>query len=307
MELNYHINITLNLQTINKDDEIELEVNGTIISYKNKKYIITVHQGYPIKSIIIDNIIYTDFIICSWCDLMILSIDNYLQNLFVFKQFVKKQIEPTDKYFINNHKLKFINYQFMELKMIPNNPLIMYNCFEINNINNNIIIAGQPIYNEKNKLVGIVSKIDTETNNIYSVPINYILTALNKHDNTKIYSLDEDINNINKLNNYKVICDKIYCSLHKMYIPIDTYILVNTDSFTNYNILLNNGRIKKANIIEINNNYYNYYYNNNLIINNNIITLTSGFIHLLKILDEGDLIEEILTNKKYNDFTIQEI
>jgi hypothetical protein len=201
------INITLNLQTIKRDDEIEIEVAGILMNYNKKAYIISVHQGLPIKSIIINNKTYSDYIICAWCDLIIIPSNDSFSDLFVFKQFVKKQMDPLDKLFINNNKAKFINHDFMEIGMIPNNPIIMYNKLEIDNINcsNNNILSGQPIYNMQDKLVGMVSRIDE--NHIYTIPTNYILNALNKKDNTIIYSLNEDINNIQKINNYKVICN----------------------------------------------------------------------------------------------------
>ena len=285
------INITLNLQSVNTDNEIEIEVKGFIINYNKKNYIISVHQGYPIKNIIINDKKYDDFIVCSWCDLLIIPFVE--TNLFVFKHFVKKQIEPTDNYYLNSNKLKFIKTEFMEIGMIPNNPTIMYNIFKsINDIN-----SGMPIYNEKYKLAGITSKIEQIEENIYyvySIPVNYILTALSKLDNTKIYSLNEDIKNIYKINNYKIMCDKIYCIMHKAYIPVESYIAINGDINSEYHIILFNGRRKKTHLIE----HYNNMTNNNIIVNNNNITLTLGFVNWLKILDEIELIEKILINNE---------
>jgi hypothetical protein len=253
-----------------------------------------VHQGYPIKSISINNKKYDDYIICAWCDLLILPLlSNDFSDSFVFKQFVKKQMEPTDKLYINDNKVKFNHREFIEIGMIPNNPTIMYNVY-LNDINN--IIAGQPIYN--NKLAGIVSKISNEY--IYTIPINYILTALTKKDNTIIYSLNENINYIHKINKYKLICGKIYCPLHKMYIPIETFVIINSD--LEYVLLLKNGRIINATLNNITNNNYN----NNLIINNDKITFTSSFMHLLKLLDKTELIENILV-KLMNNIQLNEI
>ncbi len=287
------INITLNLQTIKREDEIEIEVSGVLINYNKKDYIISVHQGLPIKSIMINNKTYSDYIICAWCDLIIISSDDSFPDLFVFKQFVKKQMDPLDKLFINDNKAKFISHDFMEIGMIPNNPMIMYNKLEIdNNFSNINILSGHPIYNMQNKLAGIVSRIDD--NHIYTIPTNYILNALNKKDNSIIYSLNEDINNIQKINNYKVICNKIYCSLHKMYIPVDSYVIINSDNISS--LLLKNGRTINPilNITNFNN------YNNNLIIKDNVIKFTSGFLHLLKLLGDTCLIKKILMNNINN-------
>jgi hypothetical protein len=214
---NTTINLTYVFQSVG-ELENELDVQGTLISYKNNIFIISVHFGYPIESIKINNEIYKNFIICAWCDLIIIPYKMEL-NIYTFKHFVKKQMEPTDKYFSNDSKLKFINNVFMEIGMIPNNPTIMYNVLK--SIGN--VTSGAPIYNEKNKLVGIISRfenIDMDINNVYCIPVNYILHALNKMDNTKIYSLNENIEEIVKINNYKIVCGKIYCILHKTYIPI---------------------------------------------------------------------------------------
>uniref|UniRef100_A0A6C0HWQ2 Uncharacterized protein n=1 Tax=viral metagenome TaxID=1070528 RepID=A0A6C0HWQ2_9ZZZZ len=299
------INITLNLQTIKREDEIEIEVAGILMNYNKKNYIISVHQGLPIKSIIINNKTYSDYIICAWCDLIIIPSNDSFSNLFVFKQFVKKQMDPLDKLFINNNKAKFINHDFMEIGMIPNNPIIMYNKLEIDNKNNNIL-SGQPIYNMQDKLAGMVSRIDE--NHIYTIPTNYILNALNKKDNTIIYSLNEDINNIQKINNYKVICGKIYCSLHKMYISVDSYIIINSDNIVS--LLLKNGRTINP-VLNTTNNYNNNYnynynnnYNNNLIIKDNVIKFSSGFLHLLKLLGDTCLIKKILMNNINYEYVI---
>jgi hypothetical protein len=289
------INITLNLQTIKREDEIEIEVAGILINYNKKNYIISVHQGLPIKSIIINNKTYSDYIICAWCDLIIIPSNDSFSDLFVFKQFVKKQMDPLDKLFINNNKAKFINHDFMEIGMIPNNPIIMYNKLEID-INNNIL-SGQPIYNMQDKLAGIVSRIDE--NHIYTIPTNYIFNALNKKDNTIIYSLNEDINNIKKINNYKVICGKIYCSLHKMYIPVDSFVIINSDNIVS--LLLKNGRTINP-VLNTTNMYNNY--NNNLIIKDNVIKFTSGFLHLLKLLGDTCLIKKILMNNINYEYVI---
>ncbi len=308
-----NINGIINLKYIlqnnasHNDNPIEIDIKGTLISLPkdNKIFIISIHNGYPIEKIIINNQTFDDFIICAWCDLVIIPYINNINNIFVFKNFVKKQMEPSDKYFINSTKIKYVNNIFVNLGFLPDNPIIMYNC--LRSFEN--IESGMPIVDEKNKLVGIVSKIDIrdKDNDIYyifSVPINYILKALSKKDNTKIYSLNEDINNIIKINNFKIICGKIYCILHKMYISIDSYIAIHGDINTNFYIKLENGREKKTQLIETN----NYMTNNNLIINKNNIKLSYGFLSLLNILDETELLENLLLKNnndlKWNDFNI---
>ena len=106
-----------------------------------------------------------------------------------------------------------------------------------------------------------------------------------------------------KINNYKIVCGKIYCILHKTYISIESYIAINGDINSIFNIILNNGRCKKTNLINTNNNMTN----NNLIVYDDNITLTSGLLHLLRISGETDIVENILINNndvKWNNYNI---
>jgi hypothetical protein len=307
------INITYvmqDLKLINTD--IEVEMKGVLVDFNSKTFVISVHNGYPIDKVIINNKTFEKFIICAWCDLILIPYhnDNQDNNLFVFKQFVKKQMEPEDKYYINNNinniRLKFVNNILIQIGHIINNPIIMYNCLKIGSLNENECIEpGTPIYNEKNKLAGIVSKIiknDTHSD-IYCVPVNYILKAMTKIDNTKLYTLAEDIYCIEKINNYKIICKKIYCNLHKTYIPVETYVAIHGDNSSYLSIIFTNGRHKKALLYEMNNNMSN----NNLLVNKNTIKLSYGLITLLHVLEEYELIEKINNNYdyiKWNNYNI---
>ena len=42
-----------------KKNEIEININGVLINYKKKYYIISSHQGLPIKSISINNFLFS--------------------------------------------------------------------------------------------------------------------------------------------------------------------------------------------------------------------------------------------------------
>ena len=240
--------IVMELQSLN-DDIIELPIYGINISYNNKNYIITVHQGLPIKSIKINNIIIHNYIKCEWCDLLIIpvSYENIL-NKTIFKHFVKKQMDNNIIFNTSNIKYTYIENIFAPISMTPMNPYIMYNIMEIQNKESDSIHklkTGLPIYiidKNKYKLTGIISKI--QGNNILSIPINYILTALSKKDNQTIYTLNESFDYIYKINNYKVICNKIYCHIHKTYVPINCYIATNGDSNKIFKIELKNTRIK---------------------------------------------------------------
>ena len=293
MDNNQTIKITYIMQDLKHfDTEIEVEMKGSIINFNSKSFVVSVHNGYPIEKVIINNKTFDDFIICAWCDLILIPYDNIFHcDSIAFKQFVKKQLEPEDKYFYNNIKLKYINNIFTPIGDMRCNPIIMYNCFKSDIVLDDCI--GAPIYNDKNKLAGIITKI-INTNDIYCIPANYILKALVKTNNTKIYSLIEEIDYIEKINNYKIICDKIYCSLHKNYIPVETYVAIHGDVSTYFSIILKNGRCKRVLAFETTNNLIN----NKLLVNKNIITLTYGLITILHALDEIELLEKI---NEHND------
>lgn len=298
-----HINLSFVLQSLESDkEEIIIEITGVIINFNKKHYIISVHQGYPIKYIIINDKKYDDFIICAWCDVLIIPYINNTST-YVFNKFVKKALEPIDNYTYNSHNIKFINNIFLEIGMIPNNPQIMYNC--LSGLSD--MKTGMPIINTINnnkKLAGIISRFNVETNQIYCIPINYILNALIKKDNSKIFTLNEDINYISKINNYKIVCGKIYCVLHKMYISIDNFMAFNTDINTEYYITFNNGRRRICNFSYIKSNIIN----NNIIIKDDNIIVSLGFLNLLKILNKTDLIKQIFINDdtklKYDKYNI---
>ena len=287
--MNIHIDINLIVQFI--EDSTVVELSATLINYKNNNYIISVHQGLPIKQIIINEIIIDNYIQCEWCDLLIIPVSSKMMssfsNVFVFKQFVKTQLDTTVNYTTNHILYKYIESIFMPISMIPNNPSIMYNVMK--QIEPLFQKAGTPIC-INNKLSGIIAK--NKNDHIYSIPVNYILIALNKVDNTTIYMLDENIKDIYKINNYKVICDKIYCKLHKLYVPINCYIAVHGDSKYNCHIEYNNGRIKNQEICEFKNIILN---KSKIILEKNNITISSGFFHWLKLDNKIDIIKKIFS------------
>lgn len=300
------LTLKLRLQLQSLTNDINVEIDGIIISYKNKKYIIACHSGLPIKHIYINNERIADYMLIQWIDLLIIPTEN-TYNTFVFKQFVKKQMDVSSRYIVDMDVCKFIRKEVIPIGMIPNNPDIMYNIMKFTeNISNGITVC------INNKLCGLVSK--TENKRIYVIPINYILIALEKKNNI-IYTLNEPLNDIYKLNNYKIISSnnsdefkKVYCPQHKIYIPINTWLAINGDEGKSIDITLQSGVIKKT--------YYTRFENeliinsNSIKISGNVITITSGLLELLKFQDNTELIELIFSNldeKKTFDYMIDSI
>ncbi len=283
--------IEIKLIVDNIDTEIEVSLWGTVIKYLSNYYILSVHCGLPIKRIMIRDKLYTDYIISAWNDLIVIPLSDPFSETFVFTQFVKKQMTPVDRIYINNNVCKFMSRKFLPINMIPNNPTIMYNIIkstdQLDEMSN-----GLPVYINMNKLFGIVSKNEDKT--YYIIPIQYILKTLTKKDNTKIYKINELKNNINKVSNYKLIGSKIYCNLHKCYITLSTYEAVHGDMNINIKIITKDNLLKTTNYIE----FINREINNNIIIDikDNIIKMNSAMLHILKILNEYDIIAKYFDN-----------
>ncbi len=281
----------------NQREVVTVQLKGIIINYENNNYIISVHQGLPIKKIIVNDKEYIKYIYCAWNDLIIIPIDEIIPDTFVFKQFVKKQMDFNNNYIINTHTAKFIKSSFVPIKMIPNNPCIMYNIFKCKE---NIKPGQAIIYN--NKLCGVTCKF--ENDHVFAIPINYIIKSLTKKDNKNIYTIPHDLNSITKINNNKIVCGKIYCQYHKAYITPECFIAFYGDQDYKFSIIINN--ITRVINSEI---FSNPIMDNSdsFIIRDNTIKLTSGLLHYLKIIGEQSLIKLIFTNSKdikFNDYII---
>lgn len=290
------IEVKLTIQGITKDHIIKL--NGTIIKYNKLNYLITLHHGLPIKlvTITIDDIDIniSEFDYCIWNELiMVKDFKNIRENQFVFKQFVKKQIDSSIELEINKTDIcRFIENVFFPINMMPENPINLY--YKLSNNSDKIKkgSSGIPIHTKDKKLIGIFSK--KENNSIYVIPIIYILKSIEKTDNDNIYFLDE--NNINKINNYMVKEKKIYHNQLKTIIPIDTYLVLEGD--IDKMIYITDKKLKsryhKFKILEtvIKN-------NKELVFNNQNISITSSFLHYLRIIGNKDFIN-IFKNIKKN-------
>jgi hypothetical protein len=293
--------VTVSLFIDGIDEEYNIDYQGIHIYYKNKYYIVTIYRGLPVKYVKVNNIIITNFIISKWNDLLIIPLNFVHDNIHVFRHFIKKDLDINEKC-INNHiKLRFIQNTFNPIHEIPGNPVVMYNVFK-KNVSDNLV-CGEPIYNQTGGLYGLVTQNISNmviNNMVFVLPSIYILMTLDKQSNN-IYVLDENKELITKISNYKTICDKIYCPIHKTYIPIDCYIVFNCDSDTRIKININNID-RYARIIE--------FKNPSIILSNSIIktpstkgiVLTSGLLHLLKELNEFEILSRIMTMGLKNNY-----
>ena len=312
------IPIILKLNSIKKP--IEVQTTGIAIQYNKQKYIVTVHQGLSVEKIIIsaDKIYeFTDFIVCGWNDLILIPIDN-IPNLFVFKQFVKKQINVSSKYNIDSEYCKYISNDFLPINMIPGNPSNLYykmstsylikegDCgkpiyynnmrqvfFKRDNLSTQIL-KDNPTYN----LVGIIGKIEDTI--LYIIPSIYIIKSCEKVNNSSIYTLN-NIDTIERINRYKVINKSIYYIKINSLIPVDTYIALEGDKNNIFTISSDNILSLRVTSIPFINNYISN--SMDLEIDDLCIRINSCFIHMMKICyNDTDLIRTIFSREDNSRF-----
>jgi hypothetical protein len=279
--------IPIRLDICNIDsDEIQIDLFGFIIKHNDMYYIVTVHLGLPIKDIHIIGIPkINNYIISKRNDLLIIPILFPIKDQFVFRQFGEKQIDYNETYYCNDTKIVLNSNVFLPINMIPNYPTIMYHICCVQGVHNtglDDIKVGMPIHNIDNKLRGLVSKMD---DNIYVIPSHYIINTITKDNN--LVQMKNNIDYIMKIDNKIIKNDKIYCKYHKTYIPIDSYVAYHMD----VNITNKQNITKKAIIVP----YYNRIINSNEIIRKDKdFEITSGYLNLLQILGQYEMIERII-------------
>lgn len=292
------MDIPIILQLNSIKNPIQVQTTGIAIQYNKQKYIVTVHQGLSVEKIIIstDKIYeFTDFIVCGWNDLILIPI-NDIPNLFVFKQFVKKQINVSSKYNIDSEHCKYISNDFLPINMIPGNPSNLYY-----KMSTSYVIkegdCGKPVY-YNNHLVGIIGKIEDTI--LYIIPSIYIIKSCEKVNNSSIYTLN-NINTIEKINRYKVINKSIYYIKINSLIPVDTYIALEGDKNNIFTIMSNNTLLLRVTSIPFINNYIGN--SMDLEIDDLCIRVNSCFIHMMKICyNDTDLIQTIFSREDNTRF-----
>lgn len=277
------------------DDTICIDLYGITVKYEKMYYIVSIHMGLPINSIHIEGISQIDnYILSKRNDLLIIPILFPLKNQFVFHHFDEKQIDYNETYLcgalnlmqsinlcsaLKSYEIKLNSNIFLPINMIPDNPTIMYHVF---NENDNIKV-GMPVYTSDKKLRGIVSK---NGDNIYVVPSHYIINTIIKSNN--IMTMTDNIHDIIKIDNKMIKNNKIYCKNHKTYIPLDCYISYHMDlNITNKQNITRKAIMKP---------YCNRIINSNELIRKDKSFLhTSGYVHLLQVLGEYEIIQQIIS------------
>jgi len=317
--------IPIILNIINSIASYEVETNGILIQHDKKNYIVTLHQGLPITSIVVkfsmtNTKTYTmdQYTQVMWNDLLYIEIDSTnFSNLYVFKQVVKKQINVTSKYYLDDFNVvKYQMNDFFPINMIPGNPTNLYYKM-ISYVSSESNLSGKPIYDNKNRLIGLISKVEDKY--LYIIPSIYIVKTFEKKDNSNIYSIDSTnlvkiaSNNISKNNT-------IYSPKMSTRIPLECMIVFEGDIDQNIkvtykipddivdringislecsemkNIMPLKEYTRDYNFLQFTNYLIPNSYNINIIGNN--IIVNSSFIHLIKTYkNNSDIIKMLFSN-----------
>ena len=286
--------------TFQKIDKIspKSQSNGFLINFKNNNYIITVHHFFPIdlKEIYYkndkDNIKLNVISRSYWNEILILGSNTIINNnhkLFKINNF--KLIIPkiNETIFISEEKTFIKNVKYFPLGMIPGYPRIKY--LEIENNNNIENKSGDPVFDANSKIIGILSK--SGHNNIYVLPIIYLLKTLIKKDNSKVYFI-ENRNKINKIKRYKVKNNYIFTkSLNE--IPLDCYFLLEGDSEKEERIFYeNNSNFQVVRYENVNKKMLISNEAELIKVNDNKYKINIILMKYLKILEKINIIEQII-------------
>lgn len=182
--------------------------------------IITFHNKKQYKNICIDKSIWNEIIIMD-------SKPEIESDKFIFKNFrLTKPLENEDLFSFKN-KIKFIKNDPIPIGWIDKYPRCVYYIMKSDKkIEKGD--SGSPIFDSQNKIIGIICAT-SDSNIIYVLPIIYLIKTLQKKDNKNIYWINENLNNIKKINNNIVRSNYIYYkALGNIF--LDIYFLLEGDS-----------------------------------------------------------------------------
>jgi len=226
-------------------DQLENIFSGFILNYNNKNHVITIHHFLPISKVydMDSNNELTININSSWSEALILETDNVEVSKYKIFSKIHNNIPKSDcslfiKALGKRHELEIIGYDmipFDNIQMDVTIPVIKTNI--LSNGVNFAGFSGSPVF-IKNKIVGVFSKIRTDNNIAYIIPIYIILKNLDKLDNLNVYTTN--VSDIKKIGSWVVNKDnEIYHPTLKFNIPINSYFLLEGD--LNYKTIIFHG------------------------------------------------------------------
>jgi len=241
------------------EHNIKIKTSGFVLRYKNKNYIVTLHQNLPIIDIELlnNNIIQvtkfdkSNILINScWSNILIMLSKN-IHNFNIYSKYQNKLPSENDTLIIYDNMRK-INILFLTITFISFNKLLdILTPYIIASFDEDLVkYIGYPVF-VSDRIIGILSEIDNQEKKAYIIPIYIVIKNLLKKNNMNIYTIDVnfDLDNI-KINNHLLNKNDIqsqdilnrYNIYHKtlgIYIPLNTFFLLEGDISNSINLSLN--------------------------------------------------------------------
>ena len=230
--------------------DVENTITGFIFNYNGSNHIITVHHFLPIDKVY-DQETNKELDIeinSSWNEGLILNTNNVDLSKYKIFSKVHNNIPKLNsrlsmKVDGNRIELEFIGYDMIPFNNIQLDvPILLIKARIISNLDKFAGYSGSPVF-IKNKIIGIFTKIRTDSNIAYIIPIYIITKNLEKEDNSNIYTMN--VKNIQKIGSWIVNKDnEVYHPTLKLNIPIATYFLIEGD--LNFKSILYFGKKKTS-------------------------------------------------------------
>ena len=224
---------------------IIFNLNGFLLNYNNKNYLISVHHNLPIKSICThdDEELRIKINSC-WSEILIIEpTSKILLNNMIYKTIQNKIPKYDDltktliiKTYDNDIEGQFMGIEYIPWDNIDTSSKIPYIKMHIgeDSTEPQSGMSGSPVF-FNDKLIGVFSKYNKEDRIAYIIPIYIIIKNICRTDNSNIYSLN--IPCITKINSFLVKNELIYHPTFKMDILLESYMLIECDLSNSYNVI----------------------------------------------------------------------
>ena len=269
-----------------------IETESFVIKRNKGYYIVTSHNFLPIKNNIEMNKKKLNICINSkWNELLILCDNNIDSNDEKNDDTSSKNKSNYEKYFskicsklpqvgsyamINGKNVMIKKYCFFNFGFLPNYPKTIYIKIRIPDSTN--LLSGSPLYDNSNKLLGMVSFSDEKY--IYCLPSYYILKTFEKENKILLPDINYEICKINRNIVNKGLIYNPYLGIK---IPLHTYLLLESNRPNEITFLKDN--LEETIIDPVYSEYRNPKLIKNsrkLIFDKNYVLLSSSSFHSLK-------------------------
>lgn len=242
--------LTLTLKSKQFDQqEVESIVTGFILNYNGQNHVITIHNFLPIDQVYdeLDNELNIK-INSSWNEGLILSTESMdISKYTIFSKLHNNLPKLNSRLSLkigeNSIELETEGYELIPFDNLQIDvPTLLIRTKIISDYSKDAGYSGSPVF-LKDKIVGVFSKIRTDSNIAYIIPIYIITKNLEKEDNSNIYTVKEKY--IKKIGSWIVNKDnEVYHPTLKYNIPIATFFLLEGD--LNFKTIIYFGKKNKS-------------------------------------------------------------